>query len=178
MSPLNQIGAYATILTTTLPLLMIAGFFIVLARNILSKQKAARGWPVAQGRVLVSDIQARTHTVGNTGGRATSYYAHVVYEYRVGGADYRSSRISPGDEIGYGNSRRATARAGRYPPGAQVSVIYNPEDPNEAMLELGSPRMKILFWIGGVMVLFLLLSSGLSWGVVRFTQWVIGTVPH
>ncbi|MGE3690738.1 MAG: DUF3592 domain-containing protein [Novosphingobium sp.] len=178
MNQLALFGGYATILATTLPFVVIAGIFIVLATRVRRKQQAARDWPMTQGHVLTSDIQARTHTVGNTGGRSTAYYAHVVYQYRVGGADYVGNRMSPGAELGYGSRNRAMARAARYPVGAEVTVWYNPLDPNEAVLDLNAPRMTLLYWIGGCMLLFLLFSGAFAWGIVRFTSAIVGSVPH
>ncbi len=178
MNQLGMIGGYATMLTTGMPFLVIAAIFLELARRMLGRQRAARGWPATRGQVLMSDIQAQTRRSGLSGGRSTTYYATVIYQYRIGGADYRCNRISPGDELGFGNSDRAMARARRYPAGAEVQVFYNPVNPAEAVLELASPRMTLLFWIGGAMVLFVLLSSAFSFALLRYTQGIVDAVAR
>ena len=56
----------------------------------------------------------------------------VKYAYQVGGRDYRSTRLYVGRPVFTGSPKTAQDIIAKYPPGAQVSVFYNPA---EAMLE-------------------------------------------
>lgn len=101
--------------------------------------REAQDWAVVSGRVRESRIR------GDSGGP----FGFVEYEYEVGRKLYRSNRVSF-------ESTRSTIDTTRYPESATVQVFYNPEKPNDAVLDRGrpSPLRK-----GGIIVM--LLGAGL-----------------
>lgn len=59
-----------------------------------------------------------------------------------------------GNPAGYGNRQRAQSIADRYAPGTQVTVYYNPQNPDDAVLERSAgTSSKILLWVGLLMIL-------------------------
>ena len=116
----------------------------VILFGVYSAVKAGQssGWVSAQGTVLESGIDADTRT-GDTG-TSTTYQAEILYEYTVNGKEHVGNRVSFGD---YGSSDRLRAERihRRYRVEDAVTVYYNPDDPDDAVLEPGFSRSSFMF---------------------------------
>jgi hypothetical protein len=93
---------------------------------------ACRRWPVADGVIVVSDLQRSRGSDG-----AFMYRPEVTYRYEVQGRQLVSSRTQFGDRLELSWSRPAVQIVQKYPVGTRVSVRYAPDDPEEAVLETG-----------------------------------------
>jgi hypothetical protein len=144
---------------------VVLGGVFALKSVILARQgRVCAQWPVASGRILeargevklVEDNNDRRH-------RDDEFFgADVKYAYQVGGRDYRSTRLYVGRPVLTGSPKIAQDIIAKYPPGAQVSVFYNPANPAEAMLEpLNFANAKLALMVatgfGGLALLALLL---------------------
>ena len=89
-------------------------------------------WPRATARIISSGV----YTSGSSG--ESSWAPAVDYEYEVGGASHRSSNIRYLMRTFYDVESAAEVQAG-YPVGRQVSVAYDPRNPNRCVLEPGVP---------------------------------------
>ncbi len=125
----------------------------------VDRAKAAETWPVATGRILSCDIVEEEST-DREGGTTTWYNPVVSYAYNVGGREFQSSRLR------FGNYRSASRKKAQacltpYSPGGSAPVRYNPEKPEECVLETRRPGPIYL-----VMAAFglLFLGFGLFWG--------------
>ena len=102
-----------------------------------SKAKASETWPTAQGKVL--DCQVVVEESQDREGGATTWYNPVVtYAYSVAGRDLQGNRLR------FGNARsssrkKAEACLAPYSAGGTLSVRYNPEKPEECVLESRKP---------------------------------------
>lgn len=131
-------------------------------------RKAAR-WLAAPGRVLSSQSRARkVRTVDTMQGAEKGAdleirnFAEVTYEYQVRGDTYRNSRISIGEDLG---DLFVEQKLARYPKGAQVRVFYNPDDPQQAVLERDAPEgvwRTMALLIGAAIVLLIAATFGLQ----------------
>lgn len=125
----------------------LAGAILYKMRDV---RRAAR-WPSAQGRIVRSKMRAVRH---KQAGEATtvSNVPAVEYVFIVGGVEYRGNRISIG-EIAAGTSE-AEAALERYQVGRTGPVFYNPDKPQEAVLERDPPlRPAAMYGIAaGVML--------------------------
>lgn len=124
--------------------LMIGVLIVATLVKYLEVSKAQR-WEQAPGRVLTSQARARkVRTVesrtGAEGGadRDVRNFAEVTYEYRVAGKTYRGKRISIGEDLG---DMAVEQRLARYPVGASVTVYYDPQQPDQAVLERNAPAV-------------------------------------
>ena len=124
----------------------------------VGKAKASESWPSAMGRVASCRIveEESTDRDGNT---STWYNPVVDYSYSVGGREYQSQRLR------FGNYRSASRKKAEamlvpYPAGATPTVRYNPERPEECVLETRKPGPIYL-----VMAIFglLFVGAGLFW---------------
>ncbi len=130
----------------------------------LSKQHAAKQWPVVQGTVVVSKVREKEQ-IGDD--EAASYNAEVAVVFDVQGNRYKI------DEIYFSQSNAWTSNLGQvnrtvrqYKRGKRVPVYYDPFEPNYATLEPGikgpiyaTVGLGLAFVLGGLVALFFALRS-------------------
>ena len=140
------------------PLLLVLGAAAYKTLQV----RAAREWPQAAGKVVVSDAEVRETRVIDSD-REDGFrneqrnYANITYEYSVAGAKLRNNRVSIGEDRG--NFQVAETIA-KYPVGAIVTVYYNPLHPKEAVLERDLPKgLWGCLGIGTVIVLAIVFGS-------------------
>ncbi len=114
----------------------------------------SKAWPVAKGAVIQSEVVKSTRTTG-TGTNRRKVVEHVpivAYAYNVDRQSYRSSRIT----FGASNKLNARKTVARYPKGKQIKVFYNPQKPDQAVLEPGADSTLSIVFIGiGVSLAFM-----------------------
>lgn len=121
--------------------------------------KASAAWPTVTGVITVAELGKQ---MGNERDESTTYSADISYDYLVNDRSYVNGAVS---FDGVKSSDPATARRilKRYPVGKQVAVYYNPNDPQDAVLEPGLhggswflPLFGALFVAVGVGLFFFL----------------------
>jgi hypothetical protein len=105
------------------------------------KCNRALSWPTAQGKVLESRLRRVQDSEGKT------WAVYILYEYWANGDTWRSDvwRLEAGSSSFTGAMEKVIAR---YPAGSTVTVYYNPDAPNDAMLEPG--KMGWWLFFGGI----------------------------
>lgn len=114
---------------------------------------AARGWPTVTGRVVSSRV---SRGADRSEADSTPW---VTYAYEVGGRSYKSSILTRGD-ITLAGDEHAQRVVARYPKGAEVTVTYNPNNPEDAFLESFSASRSGLW---GALVLGNLVVPVAAW---------------
>lgn len=138
-----------------------------------------RSWQEAMGRVdsarsVAREIRSRRFRTSGTRANTefissqdlqTRNFARVAYSFAVGPTTYRSDRICLlGEPDG-----TVAAILNRYPSGKVVTVYYNPENPDECILERDEPAKIREAWLGtaalAAMILggFFALTEGVDW---------------
>jgi hypothetical protein len=112
---------------------VVFGLILVII-SITSKRraKAAQAWPTIPGAVLASRVDIHT-TTDSEGHTSTTYRPMVDYQYSIMGQEYRASRIAFGANTF--NRKKSDSIIAKYPAGQQVMVHYNPDKPEDAVLE-------------------------------------------
>jgi hypothetical protein len=122
--------------------------FIIAALVTNGRVKAAENWPATIGTVLRSEI--KEYITRGTGITNTSYEPVVHYQYNLMGKTYAGKRL------GFGPTRMKNYEAqqvtDKYLSGSQVSVHYNPNKPEESVLEVSSRSSKTFIVLGGIFV--------------------------
>lgn len=137
----------------------LASAYIAISNGLaLHKDYAAESWPITTGTVIATNIQHRC-------GRANSHNPVVTYQYEIGGKEYNSQRLYFGGSPCFSES---TARAvvQRYPTGRILDIRVNPSEPNEAVIELGTHREDLSFWMSAFIPV-LVLSVWQFWRTIR-----------
>lgn len=90
-----------------------------------------KNWPKANGEVIRSHVSTWLDSESDT-----LYGAQVEYKYSIGDTEYKGHRVTMSDG---GSSFEDAARkvVDRYPRGNTVDVHYNPEKPDDSVLEPG-----------------------------------------
>jgi len=169
----------ATVDAAAKPYFVLGGWVAVLAFGALGTfvfrkgahhrklAAAIAGWPTADGRVLESDVREIERS-DTDGGAMTLYVPHVRYAYKVAGVAHESAVIRVGlSDFGRIKEPLAREHANGYPVGATVPVRYDPNDPTQAVLEVGQIGG---FRYGFAGTLFLLLALA----AVVFSVWSMG----
>ncbi len=115
--------------------------------------KESESWPSEQGVILSSKISV------NSGSDSTTYGADVTYRYKVKGNTYENDKVTA-SEVSTSNRGRAKKIVKRYRVGKKVAVYYDPDDPEESVLETGLtgaswflPGMGLAFFIIPLIIL-------------------------
>lgn len=103
-------------------------FFDVLIVHSSLKAHRARGYASTTAQVTESRVVRST-------GRNTSESPRVVYRYTVGETEYQHDRVSYFLNAGGKHSARAFVSA--HPPGHDLTVYYDPGNPQDAVLRVG-----------------------------------------
>lgn len=126
--------------------LVVAGTGLIFwAGPSLKVARESANWPTAQGRILSSEktyVTSSTTSTSNSstvaGGTTrkswTSYRPSISYSYTVDGSEYESTRL----ELGSIDMGRTDEYLEDFPEGKEVTVHYNPEDPEQAVLIAGA----------------------------------------
>jgi hypothetical protein len=93
--------------------------------------RQSRRWPNVQGRMLTSQL----HLVEWDEGAAI--WPEIEYEYCVKQRTFRSQSVALGHLLSLILPGEAERLVAHYPAGAAVTVHYNPDNPQEAILEQG-----------------------------------------
>lgn len=117
-----------------LPIAIIGGIgYYLYKRNqqSMAQRQDAQNWASTIGTILMSSVQSRR---SGTGGYST--VPVIVYQFEVNGKTYQSQNVRVGDKYLKVNvSWQAQETVDKYPIGKQVTVYYDPNNPQECALE-------------------------------------------
>lgn len=141
-----------------LPFLLIGAVSLYFGCINLLQAQASMSWPIAQGTIEQSIVKASSGSSGSSGsfrsgGSRTTYWAEVDYRFTVDSRSFLGHRWTFGD-YGSSNWSHAGDIATKYPPGSSVVVRYDPDDPEESVID---PGIKLHTWfLPGAGLIFLL----------------------
>ncbi|WP_321344191.1 DUF3592 domain-containing protein [uncultured Draconibacterium sp.] len=126
-----------------------------LTKPIAEEAEAAKEWPTTRGEITLSELNKTRNNEGKD-----MYSASVQYDYTVDGKTYNSSGIRTLD--GSTSSKSSVKKTLRkYANGTSVTVHYDPEFPNSAVLEPGTGlllgvllKLPLLFCVLAVLMVF------------------------
>lgn len=136
--------------------------------------RESKNWPTVPGRVVASEVERETsrERVDRRDGvtryrRKVSWIPRITYEYDVNGERFTGRNVYI-FQMRYSQRRTAENVVRRYPKDKEVSVHYNPENPDKAVLQPGVPGRSqgvlFLFVVLLAAVLFSIFSDGISLG--------------
>ncbi len=110
------------------------GIFM-LVKHFQGKKKSeeSQAWSATTGQVTQSYVR-ESQSYDSEGYLTTSYYPEVRYTYQVMGAAYSGDKISFGGSVG-GSRKKAQEAIAQYPAGKTVPVYYDPNNPEDAVIE-------------------------------------------
>lgn len=97
------------------------------------KSEASQAWSATVGRVTEAYVR-ESQSRDDDGYITTSYYPEVRYLYEAMGVEYTGKRIAFGGGVSSGHNK-ANETIAQYPVGKNVTVYYDPNNHEEAVLE-------------------------------------------
>jgi hypothetical protein len=158
----------------------IAGLLSVATIVKYIEVRRARSWLAVPGRIVSAKAVSRpVRRVGaddQESGEDTELrnFADIVYEFEVQGKKRKGTRVSIGEDLGNGD---VTGQIKRYAPGIAVTVYYNPDDLDQAVIERDMPENAFQFmaWlIAGLISCSVLAVTGVDW----LANIVSGQIPN
>ncbi len=124
--------------------ILILSFLRYLIYRLRISEKTLLNWPTAQGRILSISIQPllRPAVSGKASSSTHRYWMVAVsYEFHIGNKQYLGERLSnspPMENIEMHSqpSIHLQSYLTRYPVGKEITVHYNPDKPEESLLEI------------------------------------------
>ncbi len=124
------------------------------AYSFYAQNKQQDNWLHVGGKVIRSGLTEKVRDI------TTQYMLDVRYEYWVNGRRYESDSVD-GMALRYSRKSEAQSKVDKYPVGGGVTVLVNPDHPEEALLEWGHS-----WW--AIALAFLL---GLGWAGAWLAGW-------
>ena len=142
--------------------LVFTGLFAYVAGGAYVKQwRASVAYVPSPGVVVRSDVKTvrwRNHD---------DYRPVIAYRYTVSGADFESRRYAFATYHVYQDADEAGRVVRQYPPGAAVTVYYDPGRPANAVLNASRPRVSLRLVLVAAMLgigVVLLVLGVRGWG--------------
>jgi len=161
MMDFNSISSITFWLGTILPLVLILVSVILVIAGLFDyrKTRRLRRLPTVPGTVIKSEIS-----------RVDDGYfePEIRYRFEIGGRIYESDKFFHGQNaVSYG-SETAQKKIAPYPVGENVQIHYNPENPEESVVEIKS---LIKFYFVGALAITI---GAIIWAI---NFWVIELLP-
>jgi hypothetical protein len=122
-------------------------FMLALGGYEIKGSRETSNWPSITGTITSSSVRTETRRESNK--TSTVYFPNVQYRYKIDGQPYTSSRIAFGNASG-GRKSFAQDVVEKYPSGQKITVYYDPDDPQYAILETGFTWNSIFIFLGGI----------------------------
>lgn len=124
---------WGTIIAVYFSVLIFDGAFVAFYYAIITKSRKVENWPSVTGLITTS----RHHTGS---GMKTRSGVWIEYSYSVNGQQYKCQEIEPGIDFYFST----TDLLQRYPLGAEVTVYYDPQTPQDAVLRKKNSNLIVL----------------------------------
>jgi hypothetical protein len=145
---------------------MLVMGFAMFANKMLVAHRAAK-WPQAAGRITKSEVAAVHDQASGQPTEVTNVPA-VEYEFSAKGSTFTGTRISIGEDTGGANTEATLAH---YPVGTAVRVYYDPNDPENCVLERDIPK-DVPKGCAAILAILAAVGFGGYWLVVHFASFV------
>lgn len=114
---------------------------LLLAMIQAAPASSSRSWASTLG-IIIASFVAYERDAQDPKGLKAYYVPNVVYEYIAGGERQNARRIHFGAPSRMVHKSAAENKLANYPVGAQVNVFYNPDKPDDAVLERQAPEAR------------------------------------
>ncbi|MBE0684562.1 MAG: DUF3592 domain-containing protein [Anaerolineaceae bacterium] len=139
------------------------GMLVKLMKNF-SKARLSKNWLATPGNIISSELDAQT-TTDEDGYQTTTYIANILFEYQVNKASFKCDCINFDYGMRTSNRSKQQAIVEQYPAGSQVTVYYDPDDPEQAVLEKRVNGVFTTIMVSAVFILIGIIVAVMSLGV-------------
>jgi hypothetical protein len=139
----------------------IGWYYIASALEAFKLCLSSTAWPAVPGKVLSSEVGHERYSFSWVYSLSSArwYGPSVRYEYYLNNVRHEGDVIAFGELVPQSYSE-AEARIQAYPPGATVTVHYDPNDPEIATLETSVNVSLKRYWTGVMTIAVVFLIAG------------------
>ena len=150
-------------------LILVGSVVVFVGSNKVWLGLKSRDWPRVPGIVRSSAVQEsyKTRKSGSGSERYKVYEATLIYDYTVDAQSYTGDRISFGHAPSE-NRHAEQSYVDRLPSGSEVTVFYDPNQPDRSVLHPGKTEVKPI----GLIVVGLVFIGGGIWMFFKFRDGV------
>lgn len=113
--------------------ILMGVFLFVLYFYLYKKAKNSKKWNTVKGLIMRINLDELLMGQDST----VTYKVKIQYSYKVGEKTYYSKRIFYGDFLRHSSLGNIERMMNKYKKENIIDVFYNPQKPNESVLELG-----------------------------------------
>lgn len=129
------------VLLIGLPMVLASATLAAQAWRAQKQAFSKRHWLQTKGRIIHSEVREIRVTVPKPSStssyrQATRYAPHIVYEYWIDGMRYEGEKNSKSPVLLGSEANDAGREVNSHPPGMEVTVYYDPNNPVESTLDL------------------------------------------
>jgi hypothetical protein len=124
---------------------------------------AAKGWPIAKGEVIKSEAIRTSGNQSGPGQNSTVFTPRIRFKYGIDNKEYESDKITWGGTWGSNTGNYCEVMLQAYPVGKKIDVYYNPNNPNDCIIQLRYSFGMAIPWIAGI--LFVVGGGGFAIGL-------------
>lgn len=142
---------FSQLITALIAIVIGAGILVYAGMNI-RRGSERKSWSQTTGEIISAKVE---EVVTHGDYTSTDYFPKIYYRYKVNLVEYESGSVNASEApFTIGKQKFAALRVEKFKPNSKVIVYYNPDNPNEAVLENtgASPSGMILLFIVGIPV--------------------------
>ena len=129
---------------------LTAGFlFSIFYLFDISQAFIARSWPTVQGEILSSSV-GESMEMSSKGRGRPRYDGNVTYSYSVNDQSFQNDRVCFGYQKDLASYENANQIRSKYPKGKKVKIYYDPNNPEESVLQTNIPGRMIAMTVTGL----------------------------
>jgi len=113
----------------------------------IRKGKKSMSWPSVGAVVNSSEVEVRRE-YDPEDGESVYYYPRINYTYSVDGQNFKGNKYKI-MEASMSRRKARTVVAG-FSPGDQITVFYDPEKPEESVMQPGEQKYLYIFFVLGI----------------------------
>ena len=130
-------------------------FLVIFALRLKRDDEECGTWPKSQGVVIGNELKTELNQRGRI-----NYIPVVQYIFQANHRMVQGNRICVGHPLHFMRLQKAQHTLENYPLGCKVWVFYNPQDPEEAVLErrIYDRQQCLIFGVVFILLMIILLS--------------------
>lgn len=153
---------------------LVVGILLVVG-NVRARKRAdaSQTWPSTAGRILLSEVRISQTRDDDGNLQAPSFYPYVEYDYILNGQAYKSHKLGFGGHEMFTTHEAAAGKLVSYPVGANVQLFFNPQKPDDSVLERVAPKAKTGLVVG---IIFIALAA--CGGLIGIVSLIANFIPR